>query len=118
MTTPGVQGEMSLESMGKMHQPSEARPTRNPPLPQLLGNTAQQSRQSLAQENRSSYRGGRNCKVKKEILTKEEIPVHHCLNTLFIAFERLAEAGQLVQFCIEKDRQSDTHLFIAHSRRS
>ncbi len=45
MTTPGMQGEVSPESMGKMHhQPSEARPTRNPPLPQLLGNTAEQSR--------------------------------------------------------------------------
>jgi hypothetical protein len=45
MTTPGMQGEVSLESMGKMHhQPSEARPPRNPPLPQLLGNTAEQSR--------------------------------------------------------------------------
>jgi hypothetical protein len=45
MTTPGMQGEVSPESMGKMHhQPSEARPARNPPLPQLLGNTAEQSR--------------------------------------------------------------------------
>ena len=45
MTTPGMQGEVSPESMEKMHhQPSEARPTRNPPLPQLLGNTAEQSR--------------------------------------------------------------------------
>jgi hypothetical protein len=45
MTTPGMQGEVSPESMGKMHhQPSETRPTRNPPLPQLLGNTAEQRR--------------------------------------------------------------------------
>jgi len=45
MTTPGMQGEVSPESMGKTHhQPSEARPTRNRPLPQLLGNTAEQSR--------------------------------------------------------------------------
>ncbi len=45
MMAPGTQEEVSPESMGKMHrQPSEARPTRNPPLPQLLGNTAEQSR--------------------------------------------------------------------------
>jgi len=40
-----MQGEVSPESMGKLHhQPSEARSTRNPPLPQLLGNFAEQSR--------------------------------------------------------------------------
>ena len=44
MTTPGMQGEVSPESIGKPRlQPSKARPTRSPPLPQLLGNTAEQS---------------------------------------------------------------------------
>jgi len=44
MTTPGMQGEVSPESIGKTRlQPSKARPTRNRPLPQLLGNTAEQS---------------------------------------------------------------------------
>ena len=38
MTTPGMQGEVSLESMGKMHhQPSLAHPTRSRPLPAPLG---------------------------------------------------------------------------------
>jgi hypothetical protein len=45
MTTPGMQGEVSPESMGKTRlQPSKARWTRNRPLPQLRGNTAEQSR--------------------------------------------------------------------------
>ena len=38
MTTPGMQGEVSPESMGQWHlQPSKARSTRNRPLPQLQG---------------------------------------------------------------------------------
>jgi hypothetical protein len=45
MTTPGMQGEVSPDRWGKWHlQPSKARSTRNRPLPQLLGNTAEQSR--------------------------------------------------------------------------
>jgi hypothetical protein len=45
MTTPGMQGEVSPESMRETGlQPSKARPTRNRPLPQLLGDTAEQSR--------------------------------------------------------------------------
>jgi hypothetical protein len=45
MTTTGMQGEVSPESTGKIRlQPSKARPTRKRPLPQLPGNTVEQSR--------------------------------------------------------------------------
>jgi hypothetical protein len=68
MTTPRMQGEVSPESMEKMHhQPSETRTTRNPPLPQLLGNTAEQSRLKPCRESRSIHKTAWYRKVKKEI---------------------------------------------------
>jgi hypothetical protein len=68
MTTPGMQGEVSPESMRETGlQPSKARPTRNRPLPQLLGDTAEQSRLKPCRGSRSSYQTSWNWKVKKEI---------------------------------------------------
>ena len=68
MTTPGMQGEVSPESMGKMHhQPSAARPTRNRPLPQLLGNTAEQSRLKPCTGKPFELSNQLELKVKKEI---------------------------------------------------
>jgi hypothetical protein len=68
MTTPGMQGEVSPESMRETGlQPSKARPTRNRPLSQLLGDTAEQSRLKPCRGSRSSYQTSWNWKVKKEI---------------------------------------------------
>ena len=46
MTTPGMQGEVSLESMGKMTSSAVGGPPGAKPAtsPQLLGNTAEQNR--------------------------------------------------------------------------
>jgi hypothetical protein len=71
MTTPGTQGEVSPESLGKTASSAVGSPPgAKPAPPRTAGNTADQNRLNLAKESPSIYGVSWNRDVKKEIPAK------------------------------------------------
>jgi hypothetical protein len=84
MTTPGTEGEVSPESLGKTASSAVGSPPgAKPAPPRTAGNTADQNRLNLAKESRSIYGANWNRYFKKEI------PV----DTLRIFFRRFDDAS-------------------------
>jgi hypothetical protein len=68
MTTPGTEGEVSPESLGKTASSAVGSPPgAKPAPPRTAGNTADQNRLNLAKESRSIYGANWNRYFKKEI---------------------------------------------------